>query len=102
MEAEQLPLRPILLSVIFSTSVFIVGIPAWANSAAPVIFIENQAVGSFLEPVDSASPQQVESNVVNDVDLETPGTTNRSMNMTSSEPNIIIDNQAQHISETVQ
>ena len=70
---ETLTLRQILLPTTLCGSIFTSCLPALANnSAAPDISIENQAVGSLLDPVDSEIPQQVESNVVNEVELEQP------------------------------
>ena len=97
-KADQLPLRKILLPVLLSGSTFTLRMPAWANSSA--ILIENQAVGSFLDPVNSNTPQQVESNTVNQVELEPPTETNDSTNLTPSEDRASIKNQAENMSSS--
>ncbi|MGD1948325.1 MAG: hypothetical protein ACFB14_01615 [Leptolyngbyaceae cyanobacterium] len=93
-----------MLSSIVSGSIFTLCLPALANSVTLDISIENQAVGSFLDPTDSEIPQQVESNVVNEVELKQPtGTSNNLTDITSSEPTNSTYNQIDNTSEkTVQ
>lgn len=66
------------------------GAPALANSNdKPIILIESQAVGSFIENVDN-DVQRIESNVVDDVELEDVATNDS----TSSERTNLNHNQA--------
>lgn len=91
--------RQAVLSVIVSSSIFAFGMPTLANSNEPLILVESQAVGSFLD-TDDTTVQQVESNLVDGVELENLATTTHS---TSSERNNLNNDQAKDTYiETVQ
>ena len=98
---ETSTLRQILLPTTLCGSIFTSYLPALANNSAALdISIENQAVGSFLDPADSATLQQVESNVVNEVELEQPtATNNTSTSLISSENTTSTNHQSTNTSK---
>lgn len=85
--------------MIISSGILVCGAPALANSNdKPIILIESQAVGSFIDNSDH-DVQRIESNVVDGVELEDVATNNS----TSSERTNLNHNQARDTSrETVQ
>ncbi|ESA34408.1 hypothetical protein N836_17435 [Leptolyngbya sp. Heron Island J] len=87
---SQTPIRQAVFSLIISSGILVCGAPALANSNdKPIILIESQAVGSFIENVDN-DVQRIESNVVDDVELEDVATNDS----TSSERTNLNHNQA--------
>lgn len=74
---SQIPVRHAFIYIIVSSCVLAFGIPTLANNSEPIVLIENQAVGSFLDN-DDRNIQLIESNVVDGVELDDNATTNSS------------------------
>ncbi|MDV3348535.1 hypothetical protein D0962_14395 [Leptolyngbyaceae cyanobacterium CCMR0082] len=96
---SQTPAKQAVPSLIIYSGILVCGAPVLANSNdKPMILIESQAVGSFIENVDN-DVQQIESNIVDGVELEDVATNNS----TSSERTNLNHNQTRDTSrETVQ